>query len=286
MTNEQLTIRIQAGENVAGNMLELWEQNQGFISKMAVKYSSYAEIEDLKQEGYFGLCEAVRHYEPDKGMLFINYAAFWIQQVMRRYIDNCGSVVRIPVGAREEIRKYKKMCNEYRKYYGAEPSESELCALLGVKREKLHAIQNNARMEQIQSLSAPIGNEGEELTIEDVVASGENVEEDCISRLDRERMKKELWVAVDSLPVEQAKVVRCRYMDGLTLRETGERQGLSIDRARTINDNALRNLRAPSRSRKFRAYYEQYLSAAPVHHVGVQSFQRTWTSEVEKAVIG
>ncbi len=216
MTNEQLTIRIQAGENVAGNMLELWEQNQGFIGKMAVKYSSYAEIEDLKQEGYFGLCEAVRHYEPDKGMPFINYAAFWIRQVMRRYIDNCGSVVRIPVGAREEIRKYKKMRNEYWKYYGAEPSESELCALLGVKREKLHAIQNNARMEQIQSLSAPIGDEGEELTIEDMVASGENLEEDCISRLDRECMKRELWVAVDSLPVEQAKVVRCRYMDGLT----------------------------------------------------------------------
>ena len=108
-----------------------------------------------------------------------------MKQQMSRYIDNCGSVVRIPVGVRGEIRRYKKICNEYWKYYGAEPSESELCALLGVKREKLHAMQNNARMEQIQSLSTPIGADDEEMTLEDTVASGENLEEDCISRLDR-----------------------------------------------------------------------------------------------------
>lgn len=285
MNNEELVAKIKEGNDMSGDMLQLWQQNQGFIRKMAAKYSGYAEIEDLKQEGYFGLYEAVRHYEAGRGVPFIDYAAFWIKQSMQRYIDYCGTVVRIPVNARSEIRQYKKMRNEYRKYYGAEPSESELCALLGVKREKLHTIQNNARMEQIQSLSTPIGDKGEELSIEDVVASGENVEEDCISRFDRERMKRELWSAVDSLPADQAKVVRYRYMNGLTLRETGERQGLSIDRARTINDKALRNLRAPSRSRKYRAYYEQYLSAAPVHHVGIQSFQRTWTSEVERDVL-
>ena len=286
MDNEELVRKIQDGEEKKCNMLKLWAQNQGFIGKMAVKYSSYAEIEDLKQEGYFGLCEAVRHYEPDKGTPFINYAAFWIRQVMRRYIDNCGSVVRIPVGAREEIRKYKKMCNEYRKYYGAEPSESELCALLRVKREELHAIQNNARMKQIQSLGAPIGDEGGELTIEDMVASGENVEEDCISRLDRERMKRELWIAVNSLPDKQAETIKYQYMDNVTLKEIGELQGVSIESVRRRKNEGIKTIRRSKQGKKLRVYYEQYLSAAPVHHVGVQSFQRTWTSEVEKAVIG
>jgi RNA polymerase primary sigma factor len=286
MTNEQLVALIKAHQNESDNMLKLWQQNQGFIGKMAVKYSGYAETEDLKQEGYIALCEAVDHYEPAAGVPFINYATFWIKQRLCRYIDNCGSVVRIPVGVRTEIRRYKKLCNEYRKYYGAEPSERELCALLGMNPEELTRVQENARKEQIQSLSAPVCDDGDELTLEDTIASGENLEEDCISRLDREHMKRELWIAVDSLPVDQAQVIRCRYMDGLTLKETGERQGISADKVRNISDKALRVLRSPRRCRKFRAYYEQYLSAAPIHHIGVKNFQSTWMSEVERDALG
>ena len=103
MDNEQLVARIRAGVDTADNMLALYEQNHGFIHKMALKYSGYAEIEDLKQEAYIGLCAAVEHYDEDKGVAFISYAGFWIKQTMQRYIDNCGGVVRLPVHAREWI---------------------------------------------------------------------------------------------------------------------------------------------------------------------------------------
>ena len=285
MENEQLVARIRAHEDESDNMLKLWQQNQGFIGRMAARYSSYAEIEDLKQEGYIALCEAVRHYDLASGVPFINYAAFWMKQQMSRYIDNCGSVVRIPVGVRGEIRRYKKICNEYRKYYGAEPSERELCALLRMSPEELRKIQENARKGQIQSLSAPIGADNEEMTLEDTVASGEDMEEECAVKLDRENMKRELWIAVDSLPADQAQTIRCRYMDGMTLKETGERQGISIERVRQNDRKAIRTLRLNKYSRKYRGYYEEYLSAAPVSHVGVSSFQRTWTSEVEREVM-
>lgn len=56
-SNEQLVARIKSGIDEADNMLALWQQDQGFIWKMAVKYSGHAEIEDLKQEAYFGLCK-------------------------------------------------------------------------------------------------------------------------------------------------------------------------------------------------------------------------------------
>ena len=285
MDNEQLVARIRVHEYESDNMLKLWQQNQGFIGKMAARYSSYAEIEDLKQEGYIALCEAVRHYDLASGVPFINYAAFWMKQQMNRYIDNCGSVVRIPVGVRGEIRRYKKICNEYRKYYGAEPSERELCALLRMSPEELHKVQENARKGQIQSLSAPIGADNEEMTLEDTVASVEDLEEECAGRIDRENMKRELWIAVDSLPADQAQTIRCRYMDGMTLKETGERQGISIERVRQNDRKAIRTLRLNKYSRKYRGYYEEYLSAAPVRHVGVSSFQRTWTSEVEREVM-
>ena len=82
MTNEQLVIRVKAGEDTAGNMLKLWQQNKGFIAKMAKKYQGYAEMDDMMQEGYIALCEAVRQYDPEQGVTFLHYAAFWIRQAM------------------------------------------------------------------------------------------------------------------------------------------------------------------------------------------------------------
>ena len=95
--NEQFVRRIKAGEDVADNMLRLWQQNEGFIAMLAMRHRGYAEQEDLRQEGYIGLCEAVRQYDPSKGVPFINYAAFWIRHAMRRYISNCCGTIRLPI---------------------------------------------------------------------------------------------------------------------------------------------------------------------------------------------
>ena len=79
MSNEQLVASIRADENVAENMLQLWKQNKAFIGMLATKYMAYAEIENLKQEGYIGLCEAVSHYDLKQEIAFITYAGFWIK---------------------------------------------------------------------------------------------------------------------------------------------------------------------------------------------------------------
>ena len=95
MTNEQLVLRIKAGEAVADNMLALWQQCQRFIFTIAKRYSAYEDMEDLTQQGYIGLCNAVDGYDPDSETPFINYAAFWIRQSMQRYIDECSGLVKI-----------------------------------------------------------------------------------------------------------------------------------------------------------------------------------------------
>lgn len=204
---------------------------------------------------------------------------------MRRYIDNCGGVVRIPVHERAEIQRYKKMVREYRQYYGKEPTERALCYLLEVSKEKLHSIQESARMGRIGSLSDPIGQEDDYALI-DTIASDENIEEDCIERLDAAAMKEALWEAVDLLPGNQPEIIRKRYQERKTLKETGEIIGVSTERVRQIENKAMRTLRLPHRSKKFRGYYEEYLSACSYRHVGVDTFQRTWMSEVELEVLG
>lgn len=75
-TNEALVLKIKSGINVADNMLRLWQQNRGFIKKMANRYKGYEDVEDLEQQGYIGLDNAVGGYRPDENVSFITYAAF------------------------------------------------------------------------------------------------------------------------------------------------------------------------------------------------------------------
>ena len=284
MTNEQLVIRVKGGDNTAGNMLKLWEQNRGFIATMARKYSAGAEMEDLEQEGYIALCEAVQHYDPGRGMSFISYAAFWIKRRMRICADN-SRTVRLSFNAGDEVRQYQKIMREYRQEYGCDPSDRELCAFLYVSREKLDQIRKAAQMGNIRSLDEPVQGMDGDISIGDTVASGEDMEEDTIREIDKERMKRELWIAVDQLPGNLPAAVRLRYENGLTLEKTGQALGVNRERARQLESKAMRILRQPHRCRTFRAYFEEYLSAAPIHHVGVSRFQTTWTSEVEQEAL-
>ena len=77
-----------------------------------------------------------------------------------------------------------------------------------------------------------------------------------------------------------------RYIDDQTLRNIGKDLDLKYEQVRQMESKALRELRQSGRSRKYRRYFEEYISAESYHHVGVESFQRTWMSEVEREVLG
>lgn len=281
MTNEQLVVRIQAGENEAENMLELWKQNKGMIYSIASKYSGLAEIEDLLQEGYIGLCEAVRHYNADQGATFLSYAVFWIKQTIVRYIENCGTTVRIPVHARQQALKYRQIFGEYKKQYGRNPSDREMQAFLGVTYEKFKAIKESLNMTNLDSLDRTLNIEGNKFTIGELIATPHNLEEDICQRFDRAQMRENLWALVDDLPGEQADVLRKRYLERITLKEIGKNIGSTVEGTRRLESKALRNLRNSSRLEKVRGYFEEYLAPASSPYVGVETFQRTWTSAVE-----
>ena len=283
-TNECIVAAVQAGDNEAENMLQLWQQNKGFIAMIARRYSAGAEMEDLEQEGYIALCEAVQHYDPARGMSFISYAAFWIKRRMRICADN-SRTVRLSFNAGDEVRQYQKIMREYRQEYGCDPSDRELCGFLYVSREKLNQIRKAAQMGNIRSLSEPIPGMDEEISLGDTVASGEDMEEDIIREIDKERMSKELWLAVDQLPGDQPAVLRMVYRDGMTRIKAGDVLGYGNGKVGIEERRALNALRRPHRCKKFRVYFEEYLSAAPIHHVGVRRYLETWESEVEREAL-
>lgn len=125
MTNEELVILIRSGEDVKENMLLLWKQNYRLICKIANRYKSLDDIEDLLQEGFLGLHEAVRHYDPDTGVPFVNYAALWIRQAISRYVKSNGTV-RIPEHAGNRVRAYKRMISQWGFEFGRKPTEWEI----------------------------------------------------------------------------------------------------------------------------------------------------------------
>lgn len=284
MDNEQLVAQIQGGDNEAENMLQLWKQNKGFIATIARRYSAGAEMEDLEQEGYIALCEAVQHYDPERGMSLISYAAFWIKRRMRICVENSRQV-HISFSAGDEIRQYQKIMREYQQKFGRDPSDWELCSFLRVSRDKLDQIRKAAQMGNIRSLDESVQGMDSDISIGDTVASSEDMEEDTIREIEKERMKRELWIAVDQLPGNLPAAVRLRYENGLTLEKTGQALGVNRERARQLETKAFRILRQPHRCKVFRGYFEEYLSAAPIHHVGVRRFNETWTSEVEREAL-
>jgi len=141
MTNEQIVIRIKAGENVADNMEQLYNQVKDFIHAIAWKYRDSGELEDLEQEGYLALYPAIDGYNPAAGCKFLTYAEYYIRQRMQRYLQMNGSCLRLPVHCVEQVKKYKKFVNEYQLEHGCEPPDFAVARLLHVSLERVEDIK-------------------------------------------------------------------------------------------------------------------------------------------------
>ena len=103
MTNEMLVERIRGGFSVSENMQSLYEGNLPLIKKFIKPYAAYEPMEDLLQESYFGLWEAVQHYETSVNVRFMDYAEYWIRQSVQCYLEKCGFTIGIPSHTRHKI---------------------------------------------------------------------------------------------------------------------------------------------------------------------------------------
>lgn len=289
MTNEQLAARIRAGENVGNNMAILYDQVKDFIHAMAYKYHGQGELEDLEQEGFLALYDAIDHYEADQGVKFLTYASHWIRQRMQKYIQNTGSPLRLSAGRQEAIRKYRKFCTEFQAEQGCKPTEAELCRSLWLTLEQLREIQYDACMTAVKSLDAPIkGAEGEEdTTLGELAASATDPCEEVLDRLEQEALCSVLWQCVDSLPGKQPDVICSRYKDNMTMKQCGQFCGISEAEARKQQIKALRSLRSGENAKKLRPFLpaDAWIYSGALIGNGVERFNHTWTSSTERIAL-
>lgn len=283
MSNEELIEEFKkAGQEEKGTILGmLYFKNSGLIKSIANHYSGYEAIEDLMQESFFGLQTAAELYDPEKGS-FSTYATIWIRQTVKRYIDNCGSCIRLPVGRKGKIYSYLRIASRYKTEFGREPSDKELAALLDVSIQEAQQIKvDNARI-MIRSLDAPMPGEDKELTLGGMLATEQDIESEVIEIQDNERLKLLLWNEIAKLPEEEAEVITKRYKENMTFEETGALMGVDKQYAQNIQRKAFEKLR---KSGKIRKYYVEYIGDNPYRAVGVGAYRRTGSSSVERIVM-
>lgn len=284
-TNEQLVQKIKAGEDVTGNMTRLWQQNKNFVYLIARKYAkTETDIDDLMQEGYLGMHRAIGPYDLSAGVAFLSYASFWIRQGMQRYSQD-NKHLHIPYNLQEKVLRYQRFLNTYRMRFGKSPTDEQTCYYLEISQETLERLKTAAEACKAGSMDKEIeGTDG--LTFGDTIADPENHYENVLNGLEREELKSVLWTLVDDLPGKAPEVLRMRYKQELTLKETGEAIGINMEAVRQWQQKGLRELRRPSRSNLLREFYKDgEIYSRGVVGGGVGTFNRNWTSSTERTAL-
>ena len=241
MTNEQIVSEIRNGFSTTNNMQLLYESNLPLIKKFIKPYTAYECEADLLQESYFGLLEAVKRYETDRNVQFMTFAQYWIKQSVQRYLENCGSTVRIPTHTRTKMSRIRKATSQLRQEQGREPVPTEIAALLGVSVEEVQEIQGY--MQGVASLDTPIS-EDNSLTLADTLQADLSVENDTVDKIYSEYSKNELWGIVERhTATRENNIIKEIFLHNKTMAAVAREQGVTIDRIRQIKEKGLRRLR-------------------------------------------
>jgi RNA polymerase primary sigma factor len=203
MGNEELVQLIKHGIDSVGNMEQLYIKNQGIIFSVVKKYryacqadynsTPIIELDELMHEAYFGLVKAVESFDESQGVLFMSYASHWIGQAVKRYLDNCGSVIRVPVHTQEKVYQYNRVTTYFIQHFNREPSIKEYSKWMGLSVKSIERLRNFMFKYKIKSLDASIPDNDEELTLVDIVAGDTDIESEIIDKVSNEDLHNKLW---------------------------------------------------------------------------------------------
>jgi RNA polymerase primary sigma factor len=235
-----LARRIAVGDTEARD--QMVRANLRLVVNIARGYTGKGlALQDLIEEGNLGLLRAVEGFDPNMNTRFSTYASYWIKQSIKRALVNTAKTIRIPAYMVELLAKWRRATNQLTDDLGRPPTNEETAKFLGLPKKKLNIIKKAIRVYN----SAPQTDQTEAgWSIDEMLSDGRTKTPDT-EMVENDDLRQVMHL-LDKMDPREATVLRMRFglndEEPKTLKEIGESLGLTRERVRQIESEALAKL--------------------------------------------
>ena len=281
--NESIVLDIQSGRDPAQNILNLWNNNSGIVHRLILPYSKKYEYDDLKQECFLALYDAVKGYNSAEGK-FITYYLIWAKNRIFEYIYAC-SPVTVPNNLQNKIHQYKRLERIFETSYNRKPTNIEYMVYLKVNNSELRNIEKACRLASVRSLDAEYetAEDGSACCLLDAIPDSTDEYAEVIDRVNNEQLSDLLSDALSAIDKKQADSIRLHYYDDMTYKEIGAALGLSVEGVRQYIRNGMCAIRRGKYSRRLKDYIELQYSYA--YKDSLSHYRHTQSSVTEQSAL-